>query len=178
MFTEEAKENNAMAKFKGSNLEEVLTIYLKEFLRNPYLLIKDRLYGTDLLWDVFQGTYSYNDMYAAEFGANNLGLSRKYTPFESIIKSILRVSEKCDAIFWRGGICIDILMILLIVGCIIGLRNIVLMLLPTILNVVSLFLSMAWQDYRYVWFLWLVLPFVFSYVVLVPRETKDEALQK
>lgn len=178
MFTEEAKENNAMAKFKGSNLEEVLTIYLKDFLRNPYLLIKDRLYGTDLLWDVFQGTYSYNDMYAAEFGANNLGLSRKYTPFESIIKSILRVSEKCDAIFWRGGICIDILMILLIVGCIIGLRNIVLMLLPTILNVVSLFLSMAWQDYRYVWFLWLVLPFVFSYVVLVPRETKDEALQK
>ena len=178
MYTEIAKENNALTKFRESDLKEVLKVYLSEFLRNPYLLVKDRLYGTDLLWNVSQGKDSYNYMYAADVEANDLGIARKYTPFESIAKAILRMSENYDVIFWRGGIYMDILIILLIVGCIIGLKNIVLIFWPTILNVVSLFLSMAWQDYRYVWFLWLVVPFIFSCVVLIPRETKNEEIQK
>ena len=82
----------------------------------------------------------------------------------------MRNTEKFETIFWRGGLHLNILLILMIVGLKNRGKQIWLILCPIIMNVISLFLSMAWQDYRYVWFLWLVIPFIFGYTVMLPEK--------
>ena len=172
IYSEEAETYGTIFKFKECDLKQVLQIYLREFARNPYLLIKDRLYGTDLLWNVHRGKASgaYNGMYTTELGVNEIGIKRNYIPLENCIKNILRNTEKFETIFWRGGLHLNILLILMIVGLKNRGKQIWLILCPIIMNVISLFLSMAWQDYRYVWFLWLVIPFIFGYTVMLPEK--------
>ena len=91
-----------------------------------------------------------------------LGIERIHTPYEKTLQCILKTTETYEPLFWRGGLYIDILVILLLSEILKKRYRTLIIVSPIILNIGSLFLSMAWQEYRYVWFLTLVTPFVFG----------------
>ena len=167
MYGEIPTEYNTMNKFRNSDLKEVLQFYIKEFLKKPFLIIKDRLYGTDLLWNVFRPKDAYNYMYAADVQDNEFGIERIHTPYEKKMQRILKITESYEPLFWRGGVYVDLLVILVLSEILKKRYRTLVIVAPIILNIGSLFLSMAWQDYRYVWFLMLVVPFLYGRLYLL-----------
>lgn len=55
MYDADAMKYGTMAKVRQSDIPEVIGLYLKTLAVNPYYLIKDRLYGTDTMWNVLGG---------------------------------------------------------------------------------------------------------------------------
>lgn len=178
MFDEIVTEYNTMNKFRNSDLKEVLQLYIKEFLKSPYLILKDRLYGTDLLWNVFRPKEAYNYMYEVNVEDNELGIERIHTPYEKTLQCILKTTETYEPLFWRGGLYIDILVILLLSEILKKRYRTLIIVSPIILNIGSLFLSMAWQEYRYVWFLTLVTPFVFGILYVLDGYTVKKTVEQ
>lgn len=172
MYTAEADQYDTMNKFRNADLKETLFLYLKTFTKYPYLIIKDRLFGTDLLWDVTQGQYSYNYMYTMEIENNPFNITRIETPFIPFFSKYLQLSQKWQMVFWRSGIYIDILLLSIFISFNRKKYRIFIISLPCILNTISLFLSMAWQDFRYVWFILLSTPFILFYGYTEIRERK------
>lgn len=160
MYSDIANQYSTLEKLRSLNLRDVIWIYLDSLKKYPYLLIKDRLYGLDLLWNVKQGEGGYDFKYTTEIVNNNFDIKRIPTLFMKKSNQVLKYTEKLDVIFWRGGLYLDLLLFIILVS-ILNKKSIIFTASPIIINIISLLPSMAWQDFRYIWFLPFSLPFLF-----------------
>lgn len=152
----------------------IIKLYFKKLFKYPNLLIADRLYGTDILWNVFKSdsiqTYDY------QIDRNEFGVSH-YSDFnitpnnnrlkDLVSKCLLFISnnEILNALFLRTGIYFCLIIILLFKDYN---RKKFFILLPTILNIITLFIASHHQSYRYVMFL----PIVF--ILLLLKSISDD----
>ena len=168
-------------KMEEIHKSNILTLYLKQMMRTPVELLKDRLYGTDIMWNVFGQdeikTYKYYIYYDEHNYYKLLGITRTDNVLTDVISDVLLFLAKnriSDALFFRTGIYISFGLIL-ILFCNITKQNIlVLCLVPILINVATLFLSMHNQLYRYVLPIQLI---VLLFMMIVLTNENDKILE-
>jgi hypothetical protein len=150
-----------MADLSKLPTKRAMKMYIKTFIHNPYLIIRDRLTGTDLLWDVSQPKKAFNFMYAAQLDKNKYGFRQTDSELKDDIEGYLSYSKNADEVLWRAGLY-NILIFFLIILVWHKKRNI-LVFLPLLGNYISLMIAMTHQDFRYVY----SIPFMFGFIWLL-----------
>lgn len=181
-MSEIAVEYQIEEKIAMIGTSNMLKNYLKTFIYSPKNIIFDRLFGIDLLWNVFRDNgYDWrvaNDSYEIGVVSNDMSIYRQDNLFTEILKPIVQETMNnpfLDAIFWRGGFW-TVLLIILFFYVIYKKRTYNLFVfLPCIANIISLCLGMVCQDFRYVYFLNLNIPFL---ILLVLAENKKIEIKK
>lgn len=151
--------------FRNVDIEkkDLIELYISKFFKYPSLIITDRLYGTDILWNVFKSDNIQNYNYQIkenEFGVESYTyhhIDYKDNFFKNIIYNILLICSRnkiLDALFFRVGIYI-LLIIFLFVNY--GKKKDIYILFPIIINILTFTLVLHHQSYRYVMFV----PFTF-----------------
>lgn len=145
---------------KKLDKNKLIKYYFKQFFISPIELIKDRLYGTDIIWNVSEKddvmTSKYIIMYD-EFEtsyAEELGIKYSDNIISNIIKKsllFLSTNEVLNSLFFRGGIYIDILILIFIYCFFKDKKSLFICLIPFIINLLTLFLAMHHYEYRYIW---------------------------
>jgi hypothetical protein len=156
--------------------KDIIFMYLYSLKESPFLLIKDRLNGTDLIWNITEPKGGYNFRYNDYFEQNTLGLQRNENNITKLLIAYGKTSYKSkllDIIFWRAGIYYAIIILIMFYWFIKKSYNNFYILLPLGTNTFSLILSVGWQDYRYVYFVWLIFWFVLMFSL-----TKNQIEQK
>lgn len=162
-------------KLSSSNTLTLMQLYLDTLIRNPSIVIYDRLTGLDLMWDVFPPKHGYNFRYYSDVLDNTVQIERKHNLLENLANKYLEFSSNYDifdSFFWRSG--------LLTILCLLSLfyvyckknREAVLVFIPLLGNMLSLIVSMSWQDYRYVYFEFYSLWFVLATSILAIKNEK------
>lgn len=138
--------------------------YLNQLFKTPIPILKDRLYGSNLVWqltdidvDVYKYTILY-DMFSTNYG-ETIGIKYKEGNIYKLINKTLIViadNEILNLLFFRGGFYFIILNIVLLYFLIEKEHMRLLTLAPIILNSITLFISLHHQEYRYVWYMELV----------------------
>lgn len=153
-------QNNILGKTADIGIIRLIEIYIKTFISAPTAIFKDRLYGIDLVWNVFQRNgYDWkaaNDTYEIGVINNDFGYYRNDNLLTSVVSVIVRATftnRLLDTFFWRGGIHLCFILILSFYAIIKKEYKKLIFVLPFIGNVASLILSMCWQDFRYVFFM-------------------------
>lgn len=164
-MSELAVNNQIKEKLSEIGVTSMLKNYIRSFLYSPYTILSDRLYGIDLLWNVFRDNgYNWrvsNNTYEVGIIDNDLQLYRKDNIITEIIKPIAEKTMEntfLDVVFWRGGFWLAGLC-LIFRFALLKKKNLF-VLIPCAANIVSLGLSMMCQDYRYVYFLSMSLIFI------------------
>jgi hypothetical protein len=145
------------------NSGEIMKMYARTLYHHPFVVIRDRLQGADIVWNVSRPTTAFNSNFSTELDENNHGLKQKGNMLKPVILHYLRLSVDLGSeFFWRGGIY-NIFMVLLAFYCVrTGSRLQLMYLLPWFGATLSLMPALLWQEFRYVyfipiifWFLWL-----------------------
>lgn len=142
------------------NKSKLFKYYFMQLKITPLELIKDRLDGTNILWNVFSNDkvddYKYHIIYddLNEEHYTQFAIDFSTKKITNIFKElILFISSNrfLDMIFFRGGLSFSILSIFITYNIINKDKRWVLVLLPVLANIVTLFLVMHHQSFRYVW---------------------------
>jgi hypothetical protein len=142
---------------------KAVSLYANAFAQNPYLVIRDRLCGAELLWNVYDAPGAYNYKYHTQIDENKLGLTMSDNFVKKILAWYLEQSERLgDPIFWRAGIY-NILILLLLFAFLKQRKSYLLIFIPIIGSILALLLSMTIQNYRYVYFA----PLIFGFIWLL-----------
>ncbi len=154
----------------GFTAREAFAIYLEALARYPDVVIKDRLDGMNLLWDVTQPNESYNTDYADHMLLSpEVGLSHgdqedgSYQNPSLIARAYrwssffqfpgeARKDEVYDMLLWRSGAWLILLMTLMLVWRRRRLGGMWLAALPALGNIAAMVLAMYHQSFRYVYF--------------------------
>ncbi len=150
------------------NKGKLIKLYLKKLFRYPNILLQDRLYGIDILWNAFKSddiqTYDYQ-IFENEFGFefySDYDITIKNNSFKQcIINVLLFISNNkiLNAIFLRAGLYLSLLVIFTINFYD---RKNCLILLPSFANILTFLIALHHQSYRYIMFV----PIVFILFIL------------
>lgn len=174
--------NDGSLFYKELDINKIMNLYMKNVFRHPLLLTKDRLYGTNILWNVFGSddisTYKYHLIYD-EYG-NDWASSYNLKRNDNIVTRVLHRSllflgnnKITDAVFYRAGIYTLILLILFFYLIYLEKAKYLLILLPCVINNITLLLTIHHQSYRYV----MHMPFIIMMVVLYLVTKKDVTIK-
>ena len=151
--------NEGSLFYKELDRTKFINIYIKYMFKHPILLINDRLYGNDILWNTFgsdyTGTYKYHMIYD-EYGndwASSYDLKRNNNKVTDILHNTLLFLGNhriTDAIFYRAGIYTLLLFVILFYLIYIRKYKMLLIFLPCIVNNATLLITSHHQSYRYV----------------------------
>jgi len=165
-------QNNLVEKMNTLSSSEVIKEYLRAFANHPFLIIKDRLYGCNSLWNSITSGYNWrtgNDQYKVVVEANDLGFYCRENAITDFISDIYQKSISnrfFDSLVWRVGPYLSVAFVLLFIAVIQRKWGFLLAYIPIVGNSLSLIMSMAWQDYRYVYFIFVLSAFLaLSYAV-------------
>ncbi|THU33525.1 hypothetical protein FAM09_25595 [Niastella caeni] len=157
---------------------KALLLYGNTLVHNPYLVIRDRLAGTDVLWDVYHHEYAYNARYNTELESNNSGLSAKDNKLKQALKSFLEFTvSNADILIWRSGFY-NILLLLLLVCFLKQRKKYFLIFIPLIGCNLSLAISMTFQAFRYVYYIPMLFGFIwllYLATTIAPAKVNDES---
>ncbi|HUP13123.1 MAG TPA: hypothetical protein VM187_12940, partial [Niastella sp.] len=136
---------------------KVMSLYLKTFVDNPFLIIRDRLSGCELLWNINQGngpaTYSW-EPYLAE---NDLGLKQTENGLHKALMGMLKFAGRAlDPLTRRLGIY-NVFLLLIFLYMFKQRKISWLIFLPLLATNVSLMLGMTFPALRYGYYLPLLL---------------------
>ncbi len=146
--------------------------YLKNLFKYPNILLKDRLLGTDIIWDITKSdkiqTYDYQ-IDKDEFGFiyyNEKDIELHDSSLKrTIVKILLFISNNkiLNALFLRAGLYLCMLFMLFV-----NFYNKKdwLILCPFIINLLTLFIALHHQSYRYVMFMPLIFIIYFLHFIL------------
>lgn len=163
------EENETAYPFDPSQVtaKEAFTVYLEALQKYPDVVIKDRLDGTDLLWDVQQPTDSYNikGFYGTaiaetdhvseyfEFGSMEPGVN--YYNQSDLADFYLRKmyipeNNVFDMLLWRAGVYLILLMALGLFWWKNQMKTLFSAAVPLLGQLVGLVLVLYHQSYRYI----------------------------
>jgi|GEM_PF-792990 len=140
-------------------------LYLDALKTSPFIVLRDRLYGTELLWDVSEGEGSFNYIYNTDLGENPYGLKQWKNPLKKYMTGFLEFAVKnANTILFRAGIY-NLMFLLLFLLLIKRHKKFMLVFLPLIGANTSLAIAMAHQDFRYVYYVPLIFGFVWLFAI-------------
>ena len=178
-FSDIAIQNNIDEKMYAISTSEVLKEYLRAFLDHPLLIIKDRLYGCNALWNSLTSGYNWrcgNDQYDLIIAPNDLGFYCRENAVTDFVSDVYQKSISnrfSDSLIWRVGPYLSVAFVLLFITVIQRKWAFLLAYIPIVGNSLSLIMSMAWQDYRYVYFVFVLSLFlVLSYIAYPSEKTR------
>ncbi len=151
------------------NMSEVLKVYLD-------VIIKDRLDGTEILWNITQAQGSFNYKYDIGVWSTDGTMVSNSNMVVKILRYYGAAFEKVlllNVLFWRSGIYIVFLMILLLFCYIKKIYKSMVFLIPCLGNLISLLLSLYHQSYRYIYFMPISV-IIYVLIVLVNTGEKEE----
>lgn len=160
------------------NKNKLINCYIKQFFKSPIYLLKDRLYGTDIIWNVIEddkiNELNYQTLYD-EFGTNyknaNIRVKRNNKTITNILQSISS-NWLLNIIFFRMGIYIDILIVLINYQVINRKKKTLICLFPLIITLLTLFIAMHYQTVRYLYMMPGII-IIFSLVVFHPDNKRE-----
>lgn len=142
---------------------KVVSLYASTFIHNPFLIIKDRLCGTELLWNSFQGEGSSNYSYLPMIEENDLGLKQQDNGLKNVLMKLVNFTGRAlDPVSRRAGI-FNVLFLLLFLYVIKQRLRFGLLFLPLFAANLSLLMGMTFQSFRYVYYI----PLLFGFVLLL-----------
>jgi hypothetical protein len=142
---------------------KTLLLYLKTLAKNPYLVIRDRLNGAEMVWNVIEASGSFNFRFAYEVESNKFGFVSTPDPVEDVLEqSMISSAEIADPFLWRAGIYNFLLLLLLLVMAK-RKKRYLLFFIPVLATNFSLLLSMTLQNFRYVYYV----PMIFGFMWLL-----------
>jgi len=142
---------------------KVVSLYANAFLRNPFLITRDRLCGAELVWNVFPADGAYNYKYHTQVDENNFGLASSDNLLKSILIFCLKGSERvADPFLWRSGVY-NILVLLLLFLFLKHRKWYSFIFIPVLGSNLGLLFSMTIQNFRYVYFV----PTIFGFLWLL-----------
>ena len=173
---------------------EILQVYGEALRKYPDVVLKDRLDGCDILWDVAQPEDSFNaksfclvydrdwmaqfvDM--ADYCDADDGVLRDYRQ-SFFTKAYLRLTgtprnSVLDILLWRTGAYLIAFWVLLLFWRKNGMRRFCIAAVPLIGNLIISVLYVYHQSFRYVYFVQVcVLALLFAAVVCKPRPPQPE----
>ena len=162
----------------GMNINEVsfsqaFSCYFEGLFNYPGIIIKDRLDGSNIIWDVTQPKESFNYRYAegiwspASVSSDifNLPLTQEssnvyqtHNYLTNIFNFLRTQMEKypiTDIFIFRSGFYLIFYFILLVYNCINKRKWFLVASIPLIGNTIALMLLLAHQSYRYIWYIFL-----------------------
>lgn len=180
----------------GMDLSEItakqaFSAYLEALEKYPTIVIKDRLDGMDLLWDVSQPKESYNERFADGVWYDEsvmdpavLGISFNkdgYYQNQSGLAQLFRLINKAsshfqamDIFIWRSGIYLLFLLTLFLFWAKNKMNRLFFILAPFLGNTLSWILMLNHQDFRYVYY---VQPIFFLLLIITltyrPKDLPD-----
>ena len=166
---------------------KIYQMYIKHFFKNPKIIIRDRLDGSNLLWSYETPSGGFNYKYDTgiaypswieDFDGFERNEGTKYIPKSNILKETIKFYQDTtervivlDSLFWRGGIALSVLLVLLYF-IFIKKIHILPVTYPTLINVLFWFALLNHQSYRYLWFLYVNTFFLIIFVLLEKKKTK------
>ncbi|WP_177193682.1 hypothetical protein [Niastella yeongjuensis] len=143
---------------------KVLHEYASTFVRNPFIMSKARLNGSELLWDVTMAQGSFNYIYYTNIDSNKAGLKQHPNPIlKPVLNHYLEYTEKhFQPVLWRPGIY-NILLAILLLSLFSMRKRYLLIFLPLIGTNFSLIVAMTHQSFRYVYYV----PLIFGFIWLL-----------
>ena len=151
---------------------DLIKLYINKFFKYPYLIITDRLYGTDILWNVFKSDNIQNYNYQIkenEFGIDSYDyhhIDFNDNFFKNAICNILlyfSCNKILDALFFRVSIYISLIIFFFINY---GKKKNIFSLFPIIINILTFILVLHHQSYRYVMFIPLIFILYFLRIII------------
>ena len=141
--------------------------------------MKDRLYGTDIIWNVIEddkiNELNYQTLYD-EFGTSYKNDNIRIKNNSKTITNVLQfISDNwlLNIIFFRMGIYIDILIVLINYQIISRKKKPLICIAPLIITLLTLFIAMHYQTVRYLYMLPGII-IIFSLVVIYSNNNKFE----
>lgn len=140
---------------------QALRSYGKALFDSPLVILGDRLNLSILSWSVVEDPYSYDNRYTIKLTplmTNDFGISREENALYFVISHLSHNTTQIvfsDTFFWRVGIHLIFLLLALTLH-----RQLWFLYIPLFSNWLIIFLTMPAQDYRYVWFVFLIAPFL------------------
>lgn len=183
-FSDIAIQNNINEKMHALPTSEVLKEYLRAFIDQPFLIIKDRLYGCNSLWNSITSGYNWrtgNDQYNVIVASNDLGFYCRENAITDFVSDVYQksISNKfLDSLIWRVGPYLSVAFVLLFIAIIQRKWAFLLAYIPIVGNSLSLIMSMAWQDYRYVYFVFVLSSFLVISYAVYPSKKAQRAVGK
>lgn len=162
-----------MPDYTSTSFSEALTMWLKLLLIYPDIVIKDRLDGVESYWNIFQskGQGAYNERYhlgisdwmpiellPSNYAEAQLNRQNAYyspncmTALVVSIADLLSSNPIIDAFIWRCGIHVVIVLAIFFVEISRKQYGTILLFLPTIVSMFTMFAMVGWQLYQYSYF--------------------------
>lgn len=179
------------------SLDDAFRLYLTLLADNPMIVIRDRIMATDLLWNVFEPKEAYkkygvwNGRYIVGIWASRSDIvkiypesllnedyltdERYYKPnlFSNIGKkgnSLATATQLADSLFYRNGIYVITMFILIVYNTIEKHYKRNLIIIPSFTILFTLLLADSWQIYQYYWFFSVSVCMFFLYVCFYDME--------
>jgi hypothetical protein len=149
---------------------EVLGMYATTFLSHPYYIVRERLNGTDYLWNITQPADAHNLRYMTWLKSNELSLQQRgIAALRTWLTKYLLFSEGIFSIvIWRVGIYTIFLLLSIFFMFKTHSKRYLLVFVPWLGCTCSLIPSMVDQEYRYVYFVFFL--FGFLWFTLLPKK--------
>ena len=153
-------ENRYIYNLNKYSSKEIINIYMSTLMSNPLCLFQDRMAGLDIMWNLDRA-YGYY-IYKIEPGImeNPYGLSAYNPDLQNRYFNVFFPNEKnteiLDIFLWRTGLYIFIMLQIIGIYTLVGRKSYNIVFIPIFANIFSLILSMCWQDYRYIYNIFIV----------------------
>ena len=148
------------------NTGEALKLYIEALIARPKVIIGDKFNLAVTMWSVTKDPFSYNNAYTTVIEQemiDRFGVYRIENNMTDVIESIAldtyNENYLSNTLIWRPGFFLSLEFILLLY-LIIRKDKRKYIFIPIICNAVIVFLTMPAQDYRYLWFISLIFPFL------------------
>ncbi len=162
-------------KLSSVSTGEALRSYLSALGRCPNIVVGDKFNLAVTMWSVTQDPFSYNNNYTTAIEPEMqsvFGVKRHENLLTDWVEGYAAITNKLylsNTFIWRPGFWLALSFILLLELAIDRDRRVWLY-IPILSNGLAVFLTMPAQDYRYLWFIALISPFlILSAVIPLPE---------
>lgn len=160
--------------------KDALKMYIEAANAHPEVILGDKFNLATTMWSVTKDPFSYNNAYTTiiqkemieEFGVHRV--DNKITSLiEKCALYTFHENYLLNTLVWRTGFFLALEFILFLYLIIRKDKKLSLF-IPIICNAVIVFLTMPAQDYRYLWFISLIFPFIV--IASLVKSPEDEQL--
>jgi hypothetical protein len=167
-----------LSKIKTRN---ALKMYIEAINSHPGIVLGDKFNLAVTMWSVTNDRFSYNNAYTTAIQqemADQFGVHRIRNTMTGAVEKLAgdTFSENylLNTLVWRPGFFLALELILFLYLIILRDKRLSLF-IPLVFNAFTVFLTMPAQDYRYLWFIQVIFPFlVLACSVKLPNENAEE----
>ncbi|MGB4437729.1 MAG: hypothetical protein WBJ13_00600 [Sedimentibacter sp.] len=146
--------------------KDALKMYIEATKVHPGVVLGDKFNLSVTMWSVTSDRFSYNNAYTTDIQkemTDEFGVHRVENKFTYIIEKValctLGENYLSNTLIWRTGFYLS-LELILILYLILRKDKRISLFIPLVCNGLIVFLTMPAQDYRYLWFIFLLFPFL------------------